>query len=310
MASWAGERPGRPSREYQSAKSSSRHSSSRRSLTHIAAVPLGLLARSICAVRGGTCSPERGQSANGHLDNCIGSRNTPSMLTDHADAPGSSKIPDRVKSGGRPSGSSRPEPGRCVRTAPAKAHLIQDGTFLRVDRIAADRPFRPGRHKKHGMTRRSSPPPSGGCCGPHRPCPAPFPTSAWPANPASSTPSPRQASRAGPTWDTERSATPSAYRARGARETLSAGQQAANRAHVTIRGLVEQAAALKSWHLLRELRCSTIRNRQPHLGRPHSSSGEFGARAERLAARLGRGGRHRPFPQAGRRGSCSGGSAP
>ncbi|MEU5893919.1 GAF domain-containing protein [Streptomyces sp. NPDC047461] len=38
MASWAGERPGRPSRGYQSAKSSSRHSPSRRSLTHIAAI--------------------------------------------------------------------------------------------------------------------------------------------------------------------------------------------------------------------------------------------------------------------------------
>ncbi|WP_256363310.1 hypothetical protein [Streptomyces sp. TRM70350] len=59
VAHWAGERHGRPSRGYQSAKSSSHHNPSSRSLTHIAVVPPGLLARAICAVRGGTCSPER-----------------------------------------------------------------------------------------------------------------------------------------------------------------------------------------------------------------------------------------------------------
>lgn len=97
VASWAGEMPGRPSRGHQPAKSSSHHSPSRRSLAHIAVVPSGLLARAICAVRDGTCSPERGRSDNGHLDNCIGLRNSPSMPADHAGAPESSKIPDRVK---------------------------------------------------------------------------------------------------------------------------------------------------------------------------------------------------------------------
>lgn len=43
-------------------------------------------------------------------------------------------------------------------------------------------------------------------------------------------------------------------------ETLSAGQQAVNRSHTKIRALVEQAvAAMKSWRLLRKLRCSTTR---------------------------------------------------
>ncbi|MFD9286332.1 transposase family protein [Streptomyces mirabilis] len=42
-------------------------------------------------------------------------------------------------------------------------------------------------------------------------------------------------------------------------ETLSAGQKAVNRSHAKIRALVEQAiATLKSWRLLRKLRCSTI----------------------------------------------------
>lgn len=43
-------------------------------------------------------------------------------------------------------------------------------------------------------------------------------------------------------------------------EKLSAGQQAHNRSHARIRALGEQAvAALKSWRLLRKLRCSTTR---------------------------------------------------
>ncbi|WP_281727978.1 transposase family protein [Streptomyces sp. RKND-216] len=42
--------------------------------------------------------------------------------------------------------------------------------------------------------------------------------------------------------------------------TLSAGQQAVDRSHAKIRALVEQAmATLKSWRLLRKLRCSTTR---------------------------------------------------
>uniref|UniRef100_UPI0024A9BF38 transposase family protein n=1 Tax=Streptomyces sp. CC208A TaxID=3044573 RepID=UPI0024A9BF38 len=38
-----------------------------------------------------------------------------------------------------------------VRTASAKAYLILDGTLLPIDRIAADRPFYSGKHKRHGM---------------------------------------------------------------------------------------------------------------------------------------------------------------
>ncbi len=43
-------------------------------------------------------------------------------------------------------------------------------------------------------------------------------------------------------------------------ETLSAGQQAVNRSPAKIRALVEQAmATLKTWRLLRKLRCFTTR---------------------------------------------------
>lgn len=42
--------------------------------------------------------------------------------------------------------------------------------------------------------------------------------------------------------------------------TPLSGQQAVNRSHTKIRALVEQAVAtLKSWRLLRKIRCSTTR---------------------------------------------------
>lgn len=38
-----------------------------------------------------------------------------------------------------------------VRAASVKAYLLLDGTLLPIDRIAADRPFYSGKHKRHGM---------------------------------------------------------------------------------------------------------------------------------------------------------------
>ncbi len=38
-----------------------------------------------------------------------------------------------------------------VRTVSVKAFVILDGTLPPIDRIAADRPFYSGKHKKHGM---------------------------------------------------------------------------------------------------------------------------------------------------------------
>ncbi|MBP2056740.1 hypothetical protein J2Z21_009759 [Streptomyces griseochromogenes] len=43
-------------------------------------------------------------------------------------------------------------------------------------------------------------------------------------------------------------------------ERLSAGRQDVNRAHAHLRALGEQAmATLRTWHLLRKLRCGTTR---------------------------------------------------
>lgn len=47
---------------------------------------------------------------------------------------------------------------------------------------------------------------------------------------------------------------------RGRRSTLPAGKRAVNSSHARIRAVGEQAnAILKSWRLLRKLRCSTAR---------------------------------------------------
>ncbi|KMS65825.1 transposase, partial [Streptomyces viridochromogenes] len=43
-----------------------------------------------------------------------------------------------------------PTLAEAMKTACPKAFVILDGTLLPIDRIAADRPFYSGKHKKHG----------------------------------------------------------------------------------------------------------------------------------------------------------------
>lgn len=147
-----------------------------------------------------------------------------------------------------------------VKTASTRAFVILDGTLLPIDRIAADRPFYSGKHKKHGMNVQVIADPAGRLL--------------W-ASPA----------LPGAVHDIKAARThciidalentgiecwaDKGYRGAGGtirvpywgrRETLSAGQQAVNRSHAKIRALVEQAmATLKTWRLLRKLRCSTTR---------------------------------------------------
>jgi hypothetical protein len=147
-----------------------------------------------------------------------------------------------------------------TRTASTKAFVLLDGTLLPIDRIAADRPFYSGKHKKHGMNVQVLADPSGRLL--------------W-ASPAlpGAVHDVRAAREHGiigalagvgiECWADK------GYRGAGGtvripywgrRETLSAGQKAVNRSHAKIRALVEQAVAtLKSWRLLRRLRCSTTR---------------------------------------------------
>lgn len=142
-----------------------------------------------------------------------------------------------------------------TRTAATKAFVILDGTLLPIDRIAADRPFYSGKHKKHGMNVQILTDPIGRLL--------------W-ASPAlpGAIHDVRAAREHGVVdalatigikcWADK------AYQGAGGTvrtpywgrwETLSTGQKAVNRSHAKIRALVEQAmATLKAWRLLRKLR--------------------------------------------------------
>jgi hypothetical protein len=147
-----------------------------------------------------------------------------------------------------------------VTAAWAKAFVILDRTLLAIDRIAADRPFYSGKHKKHGMNVQVITDPHGKLL--------------W-ASP----------SLPGAVHDIKAARTHGIIDAlskgglacwadkgyqgaggtvrvpfRGRWDRLSAGQRAVNTAHARIRALGEQAmATLKTWRLPRKLRCSTTR---------------------------------------------------
>ncbi len=153
-----------------------------------------------------------------------------------------------------------PTLAEAARTASTKAFVLLDGTLLPIDRIAADRPFYSGKHKRHGMNVQVLADPSGRLL--------------W-ASPA--LPGAVHDIRAAREHGIIRTLTDAGikcwadkgYRGAGGTlrvpcwgrwETLSTGQKAVNRSHAKIRALVEQAVAtLKSWRLLRRLRCSTTR---------------------------------------------------
>ncbi|MGI5346629.1 transposase family protein [Streptomyces sp. CA-250714] len=141
-----------------------------------------------------------------------------------------------------------------------KAFVILDGTLLLIDRIAADRPYYSGKHHRHGMNVQVIADPLGRLL--------------W-ASPAlpGAVHDIKAARTHGiidalttediPCWaDKAYQGAGGTIRVpyRGRWGTLSTGQQAHNRSHARIRALGEQAVAtLKSWRLLRKLRCSTTR---------------------------------------------------
>ncbi|MCZ7433350.1 transposase family protein [Streptomyces sp. WMMC1477] len=147
-----------------------------------------------------------------------------------------------------------------MRAVRAKAYVILDGTLLPIDRIAADRPFYSGKHKKHGMNIQV--------------LTDPFGRLLW-ASPA--LPGAVHDIRAARTHGllaalTEADVTCFADKGyqgagpvvrvpfRGRWELLSAGQRAVNVAPARTRAVGEQAmATLKNWRLPRKLRCSTTR---------------------------------------------------
>ncbi|WP_329303818.1 transposase family protein [Streptomyces sp. NBC_00659] len=153
-----------------------------------------------------------------------------------------------------------PDLTSAIRTAACKAFVILDGTLLPIDRIAADRPYYSGKHKKHGMNVQVITDPLGNLL--------------W-ASPA--LPGAVHDIRAARTHGIINALAEAGVRCwadkgyqgadgtvrvpyRGRWEKLSEGQRAVNVSHARIRALGEQGmATLKTWRLLRKLRCSTTR---------------------------------------------------
>jgi hypothetical protein len=73
-----------------------------------------------------------------------------------------------------------PDLRQVVQAAARFWYLILDGTLVRTDRIADDRPYYSGNTSATASTCRSSPTRAAGCCGPHQPCPAPRTTKGAP----------------------------------------------------------------------------------------------------------------------------------
>ncbi|CAM5452566.1 IS5 family transposase [Streptomyces canus] len=153
-----------------------------------------------------------------------------------------------------------PTLAEAVRAASMKAYLILDGTLLPIDRIAADRPFYSGKHKKHGMNVQVIADPKGRLL--------------WASPALAGAVHDVRAAREHGIIDALTEAGINCWADKGYQgaggtvrlpyrtrwDSLSAGQQAVNRSHAKVRALVEQAiATLKSWRLLRKLRCSTTR---------------------------------------------------
>ncbi|NEC11540.1 transposase, partial [Streptomyces sp. SID8014] len=147
-----------------------------------------------------------------------------------------------------------------VRTASTKAFVLLDGTLLPIDRIAADRPFYSGKRKKHGMNVQV--------------LADPFGRLLWASAALPGAVHDIRAAREHGIVDALAQADVTCWADKGYRgaggtvrtpywgrwNSLSTGQQAVNRSHAKIRALVEHAmATLKSWRLLRKLRCSTTR---------------------------------------------------
>ncbi|MGW9302864.1 transposase family protein [Streptomyces cyaneofuscatus] len=153
-----------------------------------------------------------------------------------------------------------PDLATAVRTATRKAFVTLDGTLLPIDRIAADRPYYSGKHKKHGMNVQV--------------IADPFGRLLWASAALPGAVHGIRAARTHGIIDALAQAdilcwADKAYQGaggtvrvpyRGRWEKLSTGQQAVNSSHAKIRALGEQAmATLKTWRLLRKLRCSTTR---------------------------------------------------
>jgi hypothetical protein len=134
------------------------------------------------------------------------------------------------------------------------AYLVIDGTLIPIDRVAADRPFYSGKHRRHGMNLQVIADPDGDLIWVSGPLPGAVHdlTAAriWGIVAELAASGLVVLADKGYIGAGEHVRTP--YRGRN----KPASQKDANRAHARLRGPGERAnAQLKSWRILRKLRC-------------------------------------------------------
>lgn len=138
------------------------------------------------------------------------------------------------------------------------AFVVLDGTLIPIDRVAADRPYYSGKHKKHGMNVQVIAAPDG--------------TPLWTSG---SLPGSVHDVKAARIWGIIRRLEAAGLIALADKAYVGAGQQVlvpykgrnkpqsqkmANSAHAKLRGPGERAnAVLKNWRILRKLRCCPLR---------------------------------------------------
>jgi hypothetical protein len=133
-------------------------------------------------------------------------------------------------------------------------YVVIDGTLIPIDRVAADRPFYSGKHKRHGMNLQVIASPHGDILWVSGPLPGSVPdlTAAriWGIVRELAAAGLVVLADKGDTGAGDHIRTP--YRGRN----TPASQKAANRAHAQLRAPGERAhAQLKTWHILRKPRC-------------------------------------------------------
>jgi hypothetical protein len=161
----------------------------------------------------------------------------------------------RERDGGAARGPGAEAPrGRPRREEGGHAYVIVDGTLIAIDRVAADKPFYSGKHKKHGMNLQVIASPQGDIL--------------WVSGALPGSVHDKKAEWIWGVLDELEKAGLITLADKGYRgstwakipyrgKNKPAPQKQANRAHAKLRAPGERAnAQLKTWRILRKLRCS------------------------------------------------------
>ena len=153
--------------------------------------------------------------------------------------------------------------------------MVIDGTLIPIDRVAADRPFYSGKHRRHGMNLQVISAPDGEILW----VSGPLPGAVHDLTAARIWGILRELAAAGLITLADKG-----YHGAGGhvltpyrRRNKPASQKEANRAHAQLRSPGERAnTQLKNWHILRKLRCCPLRAaRNPHCYRSRRQRSAF-----------------------------------